>query len=117
MGRKRKSISEDERPIQANQRRRERYAKKAAEKQQRTQQSKIEYENKNSQTSHAIPFSPIDDTLVHVSIRNDVSLSALLKAKCTCFQVPVLNFSYQSAMDFSLTNDAVHESILLSLQI
>ncbi|XP_027157485.1 uncharacterized protein LOC113759078 [Coffea eugenioides] len=81
MGRKRKSISEDEHRIQANQRRRERYAKKAAEKQQKTQQS-TEYENRISHTSHAMPFSPIDDTLVDAPIHNDVSLSALLKAKC-----------------------------------
>ena len=114
MGRKRKSISEDEHHIQANQRRRERYAKKAAEKQQKTQQS-TEYENRISHTSHAMPFSPIDDTLVDASIHNDVSLSALLKAGCTCFQMPVVSSSDQSAMHFSSTNDTVDESILLSL--
>ncbi|XP_027077088.2 uncharacterized protein [Coffea arabica] len=108
MGRKRKSISEDERRIQVNQRRRERYAKKAAERQQKTQQS-TEYENRFSHGSHAMSFSPIDDTLVDASIHNDVSLSALLKAGCTCFQMPVVSSSDQSAMHFSSTNDTVDE--------
>ena len=91
-------------------------AKKATEKQQKTQQNTI-YQNRNNHTAHAMSFSPIDDTLVDVPLHNDVSLSALLKAKCTCFQMPVVNFCDQSTMHFNSTNDTVNQSILLSLLI
>ena len=92
IGKKRKYTSEDECRIQANERRRQRYAKKVTEKQNHIQDSG-ERQNKDSCNTDVMPVSPTDHTVVDVLVDNHVSLSALLKAKCMCFEMPVVDLS------------------------
>ena len=111
MGRKRKYISEDEYRIQANECQREIYAKKVAEKQKHIQESG-EHHNKDSCNTDVVPVSSANHTLVDVPVDNHVSLSALLKAKCMCYEIPVVDFSDKSIVQWSSTNDAIDQSIL-----
>ena len=114
MGRKRKYICEEYR-IQANERRRERYAKKAAEKQKHIQE-RSEHQNKDSCNTDVMPASSTYHTLVDVPVDNHVSLSALLKAKCMCFEMPIVELSDKPIMHSSSTNDAIHQSIFQPLE-
>ena len=110
MGRKRKYTSEDECRIQANGRRRERYAKKVAEKQNHIQDSG-ERQNRDSCNTYVMPVPPTDHTVVDVPVDNHVSLSALLKAKCMCYEIPVVDISDNPIVQWSSTNDAIDQSI------